>query len=117
MLENYYEVYQNNLNMRGLKAMQLAVSSDKENALKNYPEGHYYKYYIFVVLSMIDTSLDYLNDLYDDRWSKLEESRYIEFKNNPLLDNLRSNPRFQKILVKHKEIYEENLEKYGDIDL
>jgi TolB-like protein/Tfp pilus assembly protein PilF len=116
MLVNYYEVYGNNINMIGLRAMLFAISADKENALKNYPEGHYYKYYIYAVLSMIDSSIDYLNDLFNDRWAQIEESRYIELKMNPLLDNLRSDPRFREILAKHKELYEENLHKYADIE-
>ncbi len=117
MLANYYEVYGENKNMISLRAMLFAISADKENALNNYPEGHHYKYYIYAVLSMIDASIEYLNDIFNDRWAQIEESRYIELKMNPLLDNLRSDPRFQEILANHKELYDENLVKYGDIDI
>jgi len=117
MLANYYEVYGKNKHMISLRAMLFAISGDKENAIKNYPEGHYYKYYIYAVLRMIDASIEYLNDIFNDRWAQIEESRYIELKMNPLLDSLRSDPRFQEILAKHKELYEENLEKYGDVDI
>ena len=42
---------------------------------------------------------------------------YLEFMNNPLFNFLHSDPRFHEILAKHKEVYEENLAKYGDIDI
>jgi len=116
MLVNYYEIYGNNINMIGLRAMLFAISADKENALKNYPEGHYFKYYIYAVLGMTDSSIDYLNALFNDRWAQIEESRYIELKINPLLENLRPDPCLE-ILAKHKELYEENLVKYGDLDI
>jgi len=58
-----------------------------------------------------------MNDLTDKRWSQVEESRYIELKNNPFLNNLRSDARFQHILTKHKALYEKNLAKYGDVDI
>jgi TolB-like protein len=51
-----------------------------------------------------------------ERKKKLEESWYLRLKNHQLYDFLRSDPRFQEILSKHKELYEENLRKYGDID-
>jgi len=117
MLANYYEVYGKNKHMISLRAMLFAIGADKENALKKYPAGHYYKYYIYAVLRLVDASIEYLNDIFNDRWAQIEESRYIELKMNPLLDSLRSDPRFQEILAKHKELYEENLEKYGDVDI
>jgi hypothetical protein len=48
---------------------------------------------------------------------KRRESSYLWFKNDPIYIDFRSDPRFQEILAIHKEIYEENLEKYGDIDI
>jgi len=40
---------------------------------------------------------------------------YLYLINNPLYDNLRDDPRFQKIVADAKEIYEERLRKYGDL--
>jgi len=40
---------------------------------------------------------------------------YLFFINNPHYDNLRDDPRFQKIVADAKEIYEERLKKYGDL--
>jgi hypothetical protein len=45
------------------------------------------------------------------------DSMYMWLLNDPIYDDFRDDPRFQKILVKHKEIYEENLKKYGDVDI
>ena len=46
-----------------------------------------------------------------------ERSVYFPLSTNPFYDPYRSDPRFQEILAKYKELYEENLRKYGDIDL
>jgi serine/threonine protein kinase len=43
-------------------------------------------------------------------------SRYLRYLNYPYYKILHDNPRFQEILSKHKEIYEENRKKYGDIE-
>jgi hypothetical protein len=62
---------------------------------------------------MIDNAISVLK-------SQLENNgvcNYIYLKNHPFYDKVRSDPRFQEILAKHNKIYEENLEKYGDIDI
>ena len=40
----------------------------------------------------------------------------VRAMNHPTLDSVRNTLRFQEILAKHKEIYEDNLAKYGDIE-
>jgi hypothetical protein len=65
---------------------------------------------------MKDEAIDHLNTIYEQD-KEHKRSRYLSFKNNPFYDNLRSDPRFQEILAKHKKLYEENLAKYGDIDI
>jgi serine/threonine protein kinase/Flp pilus assembly protein TadD len=40
---------------------------------------------------------------------------YLSLINNPLYNNLRSDPRFQEIIKSQKQIYEERLKKYGDL--
>jgi uncharacterized membrane protein YbaN (DUF454 family) len=47
----------------------------------------------------------------------LKGSHYLLLKKDTSFDFLRSDPRFEKILVQHKELYEESLRKYGDIDI
>ncbi len=116
MLERYYPFYRKNKNMMSLRALLFAIQGQKEKALKDYPDGHYYKYYVYAVLNMNDAAIDYLNALFGDHLVRMEESRYIELAVNPLLKNLRANPRFQEILANHKKLYDENLKKYGKID-
>ena len=117
MIVKYDQMYGKNAYMMALKSMLFAINGDKENALNNCPEGHSYNYFIYAALQMNDEAIDYLNKLYNDQWLKTEESRYIELKTNPLLENLRVDPRFQEILAKHKALYEENLRKYGAGDI
>ena len=47
----------------------------------------------------------------------ITRSRYLTYLNHPHYKILHNDPRFQELLAKHKELYEENLKKYGDIDL
>ncbi len=117
LLGKYFPVYGQNINMIGLRALLFAIDGDRERALKIYPEGLYYKYYIYAVLNMFDEAVDYLNTVYTSRWAKIDESRYIEFNSNPLLQNLRTDPRFQEILLKHQQLFERNLIKYGDKEI
>jgi len=71
---------------------------------------------INVLLERKEEVIQYLNeDL--NRIRKYQTTEYIEFKNKSTYDFIRPDPRFQKILAKHKKLYEENLAKYGDIDI
>jgi len=117
MLEKFYPLYGSNNNMVGLHALLLALKGDKENALKSYPEGHYYKYFIYAALHMNDAGIDYLKELYRDHLARGEESRYIELSINPLLKNLRADPRFREILAKHHQLYDANVKKYTDNEI
>jgi len=47
----------------------------------------------------------------------LNNSQYERLITNPIYEAVHSDPRFQEILAKHKKLYEENLAKYGDIDI
>ncbi|MCK4560496.1 MAG: protein kinase [Calditrichia bacterium] len=76
----------------------------------------FYKSRLYLLLKMREEVIQYLNEDFEIL-KKSEGSRYLWLKNQPLCDFLRSDPRFQEILATHKEIYEENLAKYGDIDI
>jgi tetratricopeptide (TPR) repeat protein len=47
--------------------------------------------------------------------SNKDSFKYLYLINNPHYDNLRDDPRFQKIVLDAKKIYEERLRKYGDL--
>ena len=113
ILEKYDGIFGKNINMMSVRALLFAVRGDKERALNTYPEGHYYKYYIYAALNMKDEAIGYLNRLFDERLILLEESRYLELYSNPILNDLRSDPRFPVILENHKRLYEEDQDKYG----
>jgi hypothetical protein len=65
---------------------------------------------------MKDEVILYLNEDFE-RINNAQWSWYLWFMNQPSYEFLHSDPRFQEILAKHKELYEENLKKYGDIDI
>ena len=46
---------------------------------------------------------------------KEQRSLYLELKNSPFYDNIRNDVQFQEILDQHKKLYDELLEKYGDV--
>ncbi len=56
----------------------------------------------------------FMNEFFDEvlKW---KISFYTGTTNMPTYDFLRDDPRFQEILAKHKEVYDENLRKYGDL--
>jgi serine/threonine protein kinase/tetratricopeptide (TPR) repeat protein len=74
-----------------------------------------YKYRINTLLENSEEVIQYLNDKFEID-TKLDYSRYIWLNKNPINHFLHNDPRFQEILAKHKELYEENLAKYGDIE-
>jgi tetratricopeptide (TPR) repeat protein len=101
--------------LRFLKAALYAVNGEKNNALSINLGGRA-KLRIYLLLKMSEESIQHLNEDFE-RKKKLEESWYLRLKNHQLYDFLHPDPRFQEILTKHKELYEENLENYGDLDI
>jgi serine/threonine protein kinase/tetratricopeptide (TPR) repeat protein len=88
---------------RGQKEMALNTYKDKDASL-------------YSVLGMTEEAIS-IGNKWSERQLLRKSSQYYFLKNLTFYDNLRSDPRFQEILVKHKELYEENLAKYGDIDI
>ncbi len=65
---------------------------------------------IIVVVSAFSGVTNQLLKLCDYTQARNEKYQLV-------LEKIRSDPRFQEILAKHKELYEENLAKYGDLDI
>jgi TolB-like protein/Tfp pilus assembly protein PilF len=101
--------------IRMFEAVLYAVNGEKEKALSMNLSNEYLKFYIYRLLEMSDESIEYLKEDFD-RVKNVKSTWYLGLKYFPIYDFLRDDPRFQEILAKHKEIYEENLAKYGDIE-
>jgi len=97
-----------------LGALLLAAKGEREKALEIMQDGED-KSNIYCILKMKEEVIQELNEGFESN-KQHQYSRYLVLKNHPLYDFLRSDPRFQEILAKQKKIYEENVEKYGDID-
>ena len=96
-----------------LRSILYAFIGENEKALENYPDG---ELLLFAELKMVDETIESLEKSIDSN-RESEYSMYLTLNNSPTYDFLRSDPRFQEILARHKEIYDENLEKYPDIDI
>jgi serine/threonine protein kinase len=104
-----------------LRSLQYILNGEKEKALKAYvkPDQSVYANLFFMRFydhfGMDDEFIQYLQEDFE-RLKKEEQSWYLWLKNATLFDNLRTYPRFQEILEKHKQLYENNLRKYKDIE-
>jgi len=74
------------------------------------------KMFLFSLLDFKDESINEIQQM-SEYYQKHEKSLYLTLLYNPYLENMRSHPRFADILALHKKLYEENLAKYGDIDI
>jgi tetratricopeptide (TPR) repeat protein len=84
-----------------------------------YPESPWtdrFKKYIYIILDEQDSTYKYLKRESEGLY-EVKSSIYPWLKNDPIYDEFRDDPRFKEILEKHKELYEENLVKYGDLIL
>jgi non-specific serine/threonine protein kinase len=98
------------------EAALFALNGEKEKALRVNLSDTWHKLYIYLLLEMSDESIQALNDDFN-RIKNTQGSWYLPMKHCIIYNFLRPDPHFQEILAKHKELYEENLAKYGDIDI
>ena len=94
------------------KAYLYAMKGEKEKAFKLY-KGNFAP--IYSILGKTDKAMKILNEYYENAL-KQKQSQYLWLKTDNAFDNIRSDPRFQELLAKHKELYDENMRKYGDMD-
>jgi tetratricopeptide (TPR) repeat protein len=114
--DKYRKLYPDREHNYLFEAALYAVSGEKDKALSVNINNKYHKFIIYSLLEMKEESIQYLNEDFD-RVKNRNDTWYLLLKNHLVYDFLRSVPRFQEILAKHKQLYEENLEKYGDIDI
>ena len=96
-----------------LKAALYAVNGEREKALSIELSG-YNNLRIYLLLEMKNESLQSIINISDNNLKK-KTSYYTGLTNWPTYDFLRDDPRFHKILIRHKEVYDENLRQYGDL--
>jgi hypothetical protein len=88
------------------RALLLAACGEKNKALALSQHQ-----YVYALLGMKDEALRIM----EDKASKGVKFLYLVLLNNPLYDNLRNDPRFEKIVQDAKLRYEENVKKYGNL--
>lgn len=114
LCSKYNQLYPNTSQNRFLRAVLLAKNGEKEKALAlDLPPIT--KIMIFLYLKMDEEAIQHLKNS-SKQLKQSKRSEYLYLKNHPIYDFLRSDLRFQEIMIKHKEVYDENLRKYGAID-
>ena len=96
-----------------LRACLYAAKGEKVEALEMNESD---RYTVYLFLKKKEEVIQYLYEDFE-RIKKSENSWYIRLKNEPVFDFIRPDPRFQEIVSNHKELHEENLAKYGEIDI
>jgi serine/threonine-protein kinase len=92
------------------KALLFAAKGEKEKALALYQNSE-----IYSLLGMKDEAIQHLG--LEIRGNvRFPHTHYQYLLNNPLLDNLRKDSRFKRIVKREKKLYEEDLKKYGDLE-
>ena len=88
--------------------MLYAARGEKEKALAIYkpPSST-----IYSLLGMKDEAIKRLKEYTKES----KRPQYLDLKHNPFFDNLRDDPRFQKIVKKEKQKYEDLIKKYQDL--
>ena len=116
----------NDNTLEQLRALLYAVRGDKENALSSYNKTTFDEKYdasftlaiLYLLLNDQEKAIELIIEGEQDYSSRgISRSNYFIYLNLPYYKILHNDPRFQEILARHKELYEENLLKYGDIIL
>jgi serine/threonine protein kinase/Tfp pilus assembly protein PilF len=90
------------------QGLLFAARGEKEKALAIYKQP---SSTIYSLLGMKDEAIKRLNEY----TTESKRPQYLDLIHNPFFDNLRDDPRFQKIVKKEKQKYEELIKKYQDL--
>jgi tetratricopeptide (TPR) repeat protein len=114
LCSKYNQLYPNTSENRFLRAVLYAKNGEKKKALAlDLPPNQ--KSMIFLYLKMDEEAIRDLKNS-SKQIKKSKRSNYLSLKNRPIYNFLRADPRFQEILIKHKEVYDENLRICEAID-
>jgi tetratricopeptide (TPR) repeat protein len=112
MLDRIEEYYPDS-NTNWERALIYASKGEQEKALDIYKDK---SMAVYSLLGMKEEAIS-IGTEWSERQLLQKFSRYYFLKNHPYYENIRSDSRFQEIVAKHKKLYEENLAKYGDVDI
>jgi tetratricopeptide (TPR) repeat protein len=95
------------------RGLAYSMVGEFEKSLHDY-QSALERVYLYCILNNKNVAISLLIELqqrqkYDSQHSR---SLYLELKHMLWYDDLRSDRRFQQILAKQEELYEENLQKY-----
>lgn len=134
LISQWQDKKPNDNNLKQLHAWLYAVRGDKENALSSFNKIVFEKKYdasftlaiLYLLLNDQEKAIELIIEGEKDYSSNtigyelpigIGRSKYFQYLNFPYYKILHNDPRFQEIMAKHKKIYEENMRKYGDIDM
>ena len=126
LISKWEEIRPNDITLERHRAYLFAVKGDKENALSHFDQTTFNTKYesssslaiLYLLLGDQEKAIELIIEGEKDYSSRgISRSRFFRYLNLPYYKVLHNNLRFQEILAKHKEIYEENLAKYGGIDI
>lgn len=97
---------------KGKKERALAIIKDKDPYYLTYLMSS-----VYAVLGMKDEAIENIEKAIERGFYEIKAYLYSYpfLINNHFYDSLRDDPRFQEIVKKEKEKYEEKLRKYGDL--
>ncbi len=95
--------------IQNYKSLVFAAMGEKEKALAIRKNGAVYS-----LLGMKDEAIQYIEDEMKKDYEHYDCS-YISLLNSPFYDSLRDDTRFQEILKKAKQKYDERLKKFADL--
>jgi serine/threonine protein kinase/Tfp pilus assembly protein PilF len=96
-------------NIQNYKSLVFAAKGEKDKALAIRRSGAVYS-----LLGMKDEAIQYIQDEMKKDYEH-HECSYLSLLNSPFYDSLRDDTRFQEILKKAKQKYEERLKKFSDL--
>jgi serine/threonine protein kinase/tetratricopeptide (TPR) repeat protein len=112
-MKKYSELYPDGTNVDYYNAIRYALAGERDKALQT---GSGDTLNVYLILNMKQQAINKLIGQFTIE-KQNEQSSYLMLKNQHRFDSLRSDPRFQILLEQHRILYEQNLKKYGNIDI
>ncbi len=104
-----------------VRALLFALKGEKDKALQMIDEAEIpYQYCVtcaYAILGMKDEALRNIQLGIDVGFEEVQHYlySYLLLENNPCFDNLREDPRFEKILIGRKEVHNQRTKKVSDL--